>query len=107
MAPPPVDYALYYVTGREQTPAGIDFFDSLEQACKGGVTVVQRELDLAAVKSAQADSRCSEGEEDLDARVSGHRQEGEGGLRQGALKPSARDHRSAVVGARPAVLSST
>lgn len=30
-----VDYSLYYVTGRELTPCSVDFFESLEEACKG------------------------------------------------------------------------
>jgi len=38
---PDPDYSLYYVTGRELTPPSVDFFDSLEEACRGGVTIVQ------------------------------------------------------------------
>ncbi|KAJ3780735.1 thiamine biosynthetic bifunctional enzyme Thi4 [Lentinula aff. detonsa] len=36
-----IDYSLYLVTGRELLPPGQDYFDSLEQALQGGVTVVQ------------------------------------------------------------------
>ncbi|KAJ3724429.1 thiamine biosynthetic bifunctional enzyme Thi4 [Lentinula raphanica] len=35
------DYSLYLVTGRELLPHGQDYFNSLEQALQGGVTVVQ------------------------------------------------------------------
>lgn len=41
MAPPPADYALYYVTGRALLPPGKDYYESLEEACQGGVTLVQ------------------------------------------------------------------
>ena len=41
MAPPPADYALYYVTGRALLPPGKDYYKSLEEACQGGVTLVQ------------------------------------------------------------------
>lgn len=55
MAPPPVSYALYYVTGRSLLPSppssfqdGAEYYlTHLEQALKGGVTVVQiREKDV-------------------------------------------------------------
>ncbi|ORY62726.1 thiamine biosynthetic bifunctional enzyme Thi4 [Leucosporidium creatinivorum] len=50
MAPPPVSYALYYVTGRSLLPSSADpeyYLTHLEQALKGGVTVVQiREKDV-------------------------------------------------------------
>ncbi|KAF9647326.1 HK-domain-containing protein [Thelephora ganbajun] len=36
-----IDYSLYLVTGRNLIPDGITYEDSLEQALKGGVTVVQ------------------------------------------------------------------
>ncbi|KAK9898043.1 thiamine biosynthetic bifunctional enzyme Thi4 [Cystobasidium minutum MCA 4210] len=36
---PDADYTLYYVTG--PVPEGVDFFESLEKACQGGVTMVQ------------------------------------------------------------------
>ncbi|KAI5475573.1 thiamine-phosphate diphosphorylase / hydroxyethylthiazole kinase [Pseudohyphozyma bogoriensis] len=48
MAPPPVDYSLYYVTGRTLLPPGKDFFESLSEACEGGVTIVQlREKNIS------------------------------------------------------------
>ncbi|KAF8335747.1 Hydroxyethylthiazole kinase [Cantharellus anzutake] len=36
-----IDYSLYLVTGRELLPKGIDYYDSLEESLKGGVTAVQ------------------------------------------------------------------
>ncbi|KAL0574696.1 thiamine biosynthetic bifunctional enzyme [Marasmius crinis-equi] len=36
-----VDYSLYLVTGRELLPPGKDFYETLDQALQGGVTVVQ------------------------------------------------------------------
>ncbi|KAL7418408.1 thiamine biosynthetic bifunctional enzyme [Cryptotrichosporon argae] len=36
-----VDYSLYLVTGRELLPPGKDYYESLEESLKGGVTVVQ------------------------------------------------------------------
>ncbi|KAJ9123494.1 hypothetical protein QFC24_003708 [Naganishia onofrii] len=39
--PESVDYSLYLVTGRELLPAGKDYYESLEESLKGGVTVVQ------------------------------------------------------------------
>merc|ERR1711939_95876 len=40
------DLSVYYVTGRQLVPAGKDFFESLDEACQGGVTAVQlREKD--------------------------------------------------------------
>ncbi|KAI0743772.1 Hydroxyethylthiazole kinase [Daedaleopsis nitida] len=46
MAKPTVDYSLYLVTGRELLPQGKDYFESLEESIRGGVTLVQvREKD--------------------------------------------------------------
>ncbi|WVO14242.1 hydroxyethylthiazole kinase [Cryptococcus depauperatus] len=36
-----VDYSIYLVTGREFLPPGKDYYESLEQSLKGGVTLVQ------------------------------------------------------------------
>ncbi|KAG8947051.1 hypothetical protein FRC04_011231 [Tulasnella sp. 424] len=41
MVKPAVDYTLYLVTGRELVPPGKDYYESLEESLKGGVTVVQ------------------------------------------------------------------
>ncbi|KAL1408541.1 thiamine biosynthetic bifunctional enzyme [Vanrija albida] len=41
-----IDYSLYLVTGRELLPEGKDYYESLEEALQGGVSVVQvREKD--------------------------------------------------------------
>ncbi|KAI5120643.1 hypothetical protein M0805_007980 [Coniferiporia weirii] len=37
----PIDYSLYLVTGRELIPPGADYYETLEKALEGGVTVVQ------------------------------------------------------------------
>ncbi|KAG7091073.1 hypothetical protein E1B28_010130 [Marasmius oreades] len=45
-----IDFSLYLVTGRELLPPGKDFYETLEQALQGGVTVVQireKSLDTA------------------------------------------------------------
>lgn len=43
-----MDYSLYFVTGRLQLPAGKDYYESLEEACQGGVTIVQiREKNIS------------------------------------------------------------
>lgn len=43
-----VDYSLYYVTGRLQLKPGQDFYENLEAACAGGVTIVQlREKNIS------------------------------------------------------------
>jgi thiamine-phosphate diphosphorylase/hydroxyethylthiazole kinase len=43
-----VDYSLYYVTGRFALPEGMDYYESLERACQGGVGIVQiREKNLS------------------------------------------------------------
>lgn len=34
-------YDLYYVTGRDLLPAGHDFITNLDEACRGGATIVQ------------------------------------------------------------------
>jgi len=48
MAPPPVDYSIYFVTGRELVPAGQTYLANLEAALQGGVTIVQvREKDVS------------------------------------------------------------
>lgn len=36
-----IDYGLYLVTGRELLPKGVEYYHSLEESLKGGVTVVQ------------------------------------------------------------------
>ena len=36
-----IDYSLYLVTGRHLLPPGTDYYESLEESLKGGVTVVQ------------------------------------------------------------------
>ncbi|CAL1707066.1 unnamed protein product [Somion occarium] len=41
MAKPHVDYSLYLVTGRDLLPPGKDYFESLEESIRGGVTLVQ------------------------------------------------------------------
>lgn len=41
MSPPPIDYSIYFVTGRELVPAGQTYLANLEAALQGGVTVVQ------------------------------------------------------------------
>lgn len=41
MAPPPVDYSIYFVTGRELVPADQTYLANLEAALQGGVTIVQ------------------------------------------------------------------
>ncbi|EJD03055.1 HK-domain-containing protein [Fomitiporia mediterranea MF3/22] len=44
----PVNYSLYLVTGRELLPPGADYYQILEEALKGGVTLVQvREKDAS------------------------------------------------------------
>ncbi|ORY33449.1 putative thiamine biosynthetic bifunctional enzyme [Naematelia encephala] len=46
MSKPDIDYSLYLVTGRELLPPGKDYYESLEESLKGGVTLVQvREKD--------------------------------------------------------------
>lgn len=47
MAPQQPNYAVYYVTGRDLLPPGVDFFQHLDKALSGGhVSVVQiREKD--------------------------------------------------------------
>lgn len=43
-----VDYSLYHVTGRLLLPAGKDYYESLDEACAGGVTIVQiREKNIS------------------------------------------------------------
>jgi hypothetical protein len=41
MPKPEIDYSLYLVTGRHLLPPDTDYYESLEEALKGGVTVVQ------------------------------------------------------------------
>ncbi|KAG9016372.1 hypothetical protein FRB90_003081 [Tulasnella sp. 427] len=41
MGKPAIDYTLYLVTGRELVPPGKDYYESLEESLKGGVTLVQ------------------------------------------------------------------
>ncbi|KDQ21517.1 hypothetical protein BOTBODRAFT_25958 [Botryobasidium botryosum FD-172 SS1] len=41
MAKPSIDLSLYLVTGRELLPPNKDYYESLEEALQGGVTVVQ------------------------------------------------------------------
>jgi len=41
MVPSPVDYSIYFVTGRELVPAGQTYLGNLEAALQGGVTIVQ------------------------------------------------------------------
>ncbi len=41
MAPPTVDYSIYFVTGRELVPADQTYLANLEAALQGGVTIVQ------------------------------------------------------------------
>ncbi|KAF8585995.1 TMP-TENI-domain-containing protein [Ramaria rubella] len=41
MAARPFDYSLYLVTSRELLPLGKDYFESLEESIRGGVTIVQ------------------------------------------------------------------
>ncbi|KZT58585.1 HK-domain-containing protein [Calocera cornea HHB12733] len=41
MPKPPVDLALYLVTGRGLLPPGKDYYESLEESLQGGVTLVQ------------------------------------------------------------------
>lgn len=41
MSPATPDYSLYYVTGRHLLPPNKDFFESLDEALQGGVTLVQ------------------------------------------------------------------
>ncbi|KAK4704353.1 thiamine-phosphate diphosphorylase / hydroxyethylthiazole kinase, partial [Phenoliferia sp. Uapishka_3] len=61
MVAPAADYSLYYVTGREQTPSGIDFYVSLEEACKGGVTIVQlREKKLTTKEYLTIGRKCKD-----------------------------------------------
>lgn len=68
MTPPPADYSLYYVTGRPFLPAGMDFFDNLEQACQGGCTIVQlREKDITTKEFLSIATRSKE----ICDRVSG------------------------------------
>lgn len=51
MAPPAVDYSVYYVTGRDLLPPGQDYLWNLEESLKGGVTVVQlREKNISTAE---------------------------------------------------------
>ncbi|KAL5523852.1 hypothetical protein ACEPAG_8025 [Sanghuangporus baumii] len=45
-----VDYSLYLVTGRDLLPSGADYYETLEESLKGGVTLVQ-------VREKEADTR--------------------------------------------------
>ncbi|KAM0752558.1 thiamine biosynthetic bifunctional enzyme Thi4 [Meredithblackwellia eburnea MCA 4105] len=59
MVHPPVDYSIYYVTGRHLLPTGVDFFEQLEEACASGVTVVQlREKNISTLEFFQIGQKC-------------------------------------------------